>query len=232
MKRVSEKGNVLWFILIGIVLLGALTLILSRSGSSVDQSADVEQLRVRASQILRYAKGLETAIEQMTTRGVSENDISFENTITTADYTNPHCTTDTSCLLFDPAGGGMTYLPAPAGTNDGSEWIFSGAHIVGSPSGPVGTYGLQTGNDLIMLLPNVNEALCRQINRDLHITSTDPLPFDYTPIDATPFAGVYDNADNRLDGDPAPFELDRKNAGCFYSEPADFNYFYYVLLAR
>jgi type II secretory pathway pseudopilin PulG len=230
MKRISEKGNVLWFILVGIVLLGALTLILSRSGSSVDQSADVEQLRVRAAQIMRYAKGIETAIDQMKIRGVSENDISFQNTVTTTDYTNARCTS-VECRLFDPGGAGMAYQPPPPGTNDGSDWIFTGDNNIGSASDPIGTQGAGTGNDLIMLLPDMSEALCIQINRDLDVGSPGELPVDNGGVDISPFQGQYAAALREIDADPSML-LGGHNAGCFIDDTDDTLYFYFVVLAR
>src|SRR5262245_7145714 len=116
----SQSGNALWFILIAIVLLGALTMLLTRSGSTSSQSGNVERLRITASQILRYAKGLESAVDQMKTRGVSENEISFQNSTTATNYTNATCTR-TDCKVFDVGGGGQDYKAAPSGANDGSD---------------------------------------------------------------------------------------------------------------
>ena len=234
MKRSSERGNVLWFILIAIVLLGGLTMLLSRSGSSVDQSGDVEQMRIKASQVLRYAKSIESALEQMRMNGVSENSISFKNTITATNYTNAACPDDGNCRVFDVAGAGLTYQKPPAGANDGSDWIFTGANNVGTAAGPVGTTQAASGNDLIMLMANANAALCLQINRDLEVGTSGTIPEDTTGIVTTEFTGTYADSLDIIDGDPTPFELDRKSAGCFTDTAAnpDVTYFYYVLLAR
>jgi hypothetical protein len=228
-ERGPEKGNVLWFILVGIVLLGALTMLLSRSGSTVDQSADVEQLRVRSAQILRYAKGIETAIDQMKIRGIAENDISFQNTITATDYTNANCT-NSDCRVFDAGGGGMTYTPAPKGANDGSEWIFTAQNNVGTAANPIGTHNGGTGNDLIMLLPNANEALCLQINRDLGIGTPGVMPLE-SSVGTSEFAGIFPAGFTELDGDPG-MELAGHNAGCFLNDTDGYIYFYFVVLAR
>lgn len=229
----SQSGNALWFILIAIVLIGALTMLLTRGASSVSQSGDVEQSRIRASQIMRYAQGLQSAIEQMRDRGVSESDISFQNTTTVTNYTNAHCA-QADCKLFDINGGGQEYRKPPEGVNDGSEWIFTGANNVGSASGPVGTTAAVSGNDLIMLLPNANSDLCAQINRDMGIGIAGAIPEDHTGLDLTPFTGTYANTLNVIEGDPAPFELDGKTAGCFINKAVNpaVTYFYYVLLAR
>lgn len=233
----NESGNVLWFILVGVVLLGLLTMILSRSGSNVDQTGDFEQQRIKSGQILRYAKSIEAAIQEMTLRNVSENDISFENSTTSTDYTNDNCdgANDRSypgCLLFDIEGAGLTYRNFPE-ANDGSDWIFTGANNVGTTAGPVGSTADVSGNDIIMLLPNMNESLCIQINRDLGVGTAGTLPVDTTGIDTTEYTGVFaDSGPILLDGDPTPFELDNHYAGCFTDANASVTYFYYVVLAR
>ncbi len=235
-SRTSQHGNALWFILVAIVLLAALTVLLTRSGTNVDQSGDVEQQRIKASQILRWAKGIEATIEQMKLRGISESDISFENTVTTQDYSNALCDAHkdpNDCKIFATGGGGQNYLNPPSGSAAaGSEWIFTGANNVGTAAYPIGTTAAGTGNDLILLLPNANAALCTQINRDMEIGGT--LPADATGIALTPFVGAYDAALVIIDGDGIPFELNGKASGCFTDTNAnpDVTYFYYVVLAR
>lgn len=232
-SRSKERGNVLWLILVAVVLLGAITILLSRSGSSVDQSGDVEQMRIKASQMMRYAKSIEAAIQQMKLRGISENEISFENPTTAVDYTNANCSVG-ECKIFDVEGGGLTYRDPPSGANDGSEWIFTATNNVGTTADPVGTTAARSGNDLIMLMPEASTALCTQINRDIDVGTAGTLPVETTGIFTTEFTGIYVNNLNILDGDPTPFELDGETVGCFTdaNPNPDVTYFYYVLLAR
>lgn len=232
-SRAQETGNALWFILIGVVLLGVLTMVLSRSGSSVDQTADVEQLRVASGQILRYAQSIEAGIQNMKLRGVSESDISFANSVTATDYTNANCTA-TDCLVFDVGGAGLVYRNFDS-VNGGTDWIFTGANNVGTTAGPIGTTADGTGNDLVMLLPGVSEALCIQINRDLNVGTAGTLPAETTGVATAAFTGDYPTGGPTiLDGDPTPFELDNEKAGCFINIPPnpDVIYFYYTVLER
>ena len=227
----NQQGNVLWFILIAVALLGMLTMVLTRSGSTVDQSGDIEQMRISSGQILGYAKSIEAGVQNMKLRGISESDISFENPTTATDYTNANCTDD-ACKVFHVDGAGLTYRNFAA-ANDGSDWIFSGANNVGTTAGPVGTTAAVTGNDLIMLLPNVNQTLCIQINRDLGVGTAGTLPID-DQIDTTAFTGTYAaGGPTLLEGDTGNLELNRKTAGCF-EDANDSNkiYFYQVILAR
>lgn len=229
-----QSGNALWFILVAIVLLGALTMFLTRSGNSVTQSGDIEQLRVTASQILRYAKGLETAIDQMKMRGVSESDISFEHG-TPATYVNSKCA-NSDCMVFG-TGGGQSYKPAPVAATP-IDWVFTGANNVGNTTRPVGTTAAGTGNDLLMMVEGISEPLCIQINRDLKVGTPGILPANDAP-DLTPFDGSYDDTSLTLiEGESPGYALNGVRGGCFKtpsSNPGvdpDKIYFYYVLLAR
>lgn len=233
-KKNNEAGNALWFILLAVALLGILTGVLTRSGSTVEQSGGVEHGRVKASALLRYAKGLEAALERMKLRGIGENAISFENASTTTDYTNSNCAAD-ECKLFSLGGGGQEYRAPPAGANDGSEWVFTGHNNVGTTANPVGTTEDVRGNDLLVILRNLPESLCKQINRELGISAGASPPVDTGGIGLTPFTGTfYDGSGTPviLDGDPSPFELDGKASGCFKDNAAGSYYFYHVLLAR
>ncbi len=229
----AQSGNVLWVILMAVVLLGLLTMVLSRSGSQVDQTANTEQLTIKSAQILRYAKTLEDAVQKLKLDGISEKALSFQNTTTATDYTNANCTT-TACRIFDGGGAGLAYRNFD-GANNGEDWIFTGANNVGTTANPVGTTAGGSGNDLVMLLPNVGSALCIQINREWGIGTAGTLPEDTTGVSTTAFTGTYTaGAAVVLEGDPAPFELNGKHAGCFTDTAADPDivYFYYVILAR
>ena len=217
----TERGNVLWFILIAVALLAALTMVLSRSGSTVDQSGDIEQQRVKASQILRTAKSIEAGIQQMRLRGVSENDMSFwhdsngDNTEDGSDtYYNANCTI-TDCKLFDAGGAGLTYSSPPSGVNDASEWIFNATNDVLD----VGT----GAPDLLIILPNVKTSICAQINRMLGASYAGT----ESDVDFTAFTGTFTLTETiELAAGQEAGCIDYDNAGS--TEP----FFYQVLFKR
>lgn len=237
--RPSESGNILWFILVAVAMLAALTLVLSRGGSTVDQSGDIEQLRIRSGQLLNYTKSIQTAVQDMKLRGCSENEISFwhdsndDNTEDSSDtYYNSRSPTDRRCHLFDVEGAGLSYREFER-VNDGSAWIFTAANNVGTTAGPVGTTADGSGNDIIMLLPNAEEDLCIQINRQLSVGTAGTLPVD-DEIATTEFTGTFPTGSlTILEGDTTTQELNRTEAGCFIDDnDSDKIYFYYVVLAR
>ncbi len=221
MKRTPETGNALLFVLVAIALLAALTLTIARVSDTTESDSNVEQRRIQASEIMRFGAGIEQAVSQMRLRGISENDISFQNTITTADYTNANCTTN-DCLVFG-TGGGQTYVKPSAGLNGGAEWLFSGANDISN----VGT----TQADLVMILPNVNQELCARINTELGIAGVTQ---DAAKADiSTVYAGAVAGTPETIDAAPG------KKAACFQGNQdgggADISanyYFYQVLIAR
>lgn len=241
--RSGESGNVLWFIMIAIVLIGLLTIVLSRSSTSVDQSGDVEQGRVLASQILRTAKSYESAIQQMRLRGVSEGDISFQRVFTAGadEYENAACgdpsaasgPSNDDCFIFG-VGGGLTYTPPPAGSG-AADWIFTGANNVEH----VGRDGAGSGNDLLMMLEGVSASLCGQINRLSNIGGSVPEDGSglgreaLAPYDLLTFDGAY-QPDTLYTIDGTGSELSGRSAGCFTDTAVTPNvtYFYAVILER
>lgn len=205
--RQSESGNALWFILIAIVLIGLLTAVLSRSGSNVDQTGGVEQQRIKISQMLRYVKGVEAAIQTMKMNGVSESDLSF----TDDRSDNANCTSN-ACMVFHVEGGGLTEQAPPSGiSTSGADWKYVATNNVLN----IGT----NAADLILVLQDINDSYCTQINRVLGVTQGA----DDTTVDFTDFNGSYTNTQT-IDNSGG------HSAGCQISGGA--NFFYQVLVVR
>lgn len=223
----NQRGNVLWFILLAIVLLGAITMVISRSGSSVNQSGERESASILASQIMRYAKSIEAATTQLKMSGYSENDISFENSFNTASYLNTNCSGN-YCKVFHVNGTGlsMSAPPSKAMSNTSSEWIITGANAVGSTNDPVGT----DNNDLIILLSGIKQPVCAEINRMMKVNN-GAIPTETTGITTTSYQGSFSGS-TVIDGDPSPYELDGHPTGCFYDADASNYSFYHTLIAR
>lgn len=171
-NRHSESGNALWFILLAIALLVALTITITRSSENSEETGSRDRDRILASAILRQAKGISSAIDQMRLNGIAENDISFDNATITG-YANAKCT-DGSCLLFGSAGAGIAYMPPPTEWLDTSksaetlygEWYFYGtACVPGVGTGGTGCSANASASELIIGLPWINESICIEINR-------------------------------------------------------------------
>lgn len=169
--RSNQSGNVLWFILVAIVLLGAITLVVSRSGSNVEQSGDFEKQRIKATQLMRYTSAIEQAINKLQTiNGCSENEISFEND-TDTNYNNANSPGNNSCHIFEPEGAGLEWRAL----TDQTSTAFVGESL--GFTGEVQILGIETDGgananvEVLAFIP-VSQSLCNHINARFSISTT------------------------------------------------------------
>jgi len=223
----NESGNAFWFILLAIALLTALTVVISRSSETTEQSGDIERQRIVGSDVMRYAAGIEQAVGQMRLRGASENEISFENSFVSG-YTNTRCGNN-DCKVFDVQGGAITFSSAASSVSSNS-WIFTGANSV-SGVGEDGTGETSSAdNELLIILPGISQELCGRINIELGIAG---IPQDTTNADvATKYVGTF--PDGRVIEN-----MNRAKSGCFEGNLDDSGtdisgtyYFYHTLIER
>ncbi len=228
----SQNGNALWLILIVVALFGALAATLSRNTGTVNQAGNIEQARLKASSILRYATSIETAIQNMMLKGMSESDLDFSALGT--DYKNTNCTND-SCKIFTATGGGIPYRDLSSVMNCSTQqnWVISAQNFVYLA-------GCDDANnsctDLLLVAPNIPRDICLQINEIQGIVNTNSAPPQMGSflIDEK-FNGTFTNTinNNTLGGTnsatDAP-EVQGQNAACI--EVSGTYYFYQLLLAR
>jgi len=228
MKSGYQSGNILVYVLIGIVLIGLLTAAIRNVGGYKD-NIDAEDLLIKAGQVQRYGAELAKGVTIILKKNVSEADLRFappdDNT---TQYGDIAVTPENQ--VFSPDGGRATYKAPPDGVNDGSPWEFFATSQIP-----------QVGSDkaeLIAVLPNVTSAFCETMNSQLGFAS-GTIPID-DPAGAPPC--VKGPALNRFDGsfnDASPNTLDDTT---FSKLPAyqacvvcrsdgSYNYFY-VLMAR
>lgn len=173
--KTAQSGNVLFFILIGIFLLGGLTVLLSRTGSQTEDTGSVEQARIAATSIVRATSGFHSAIQNMLTRGCSESGLSFDYTGSDGRYANTSAPSDKSCHLFEPQGGGLSYKFVPTNYVDSTYsaapyygyWVFMGRICIDNVGPTGGTNcksSVQNPNELLVVLAFVKKEICEQLN--------------------------------------------------------------------
>ena len=244
MDLTNERGNVLWLVMIAVVLLAVLTMVLSRSGSSVETMADREKVAIEALALMRYARSIEAAVDHMVLQGVSENDISFQNPISTTDYTNANCTDD-ACRVFHIGGAGLSYVRPKAIWLDSAysaqtyygDWLFTGNVCVADVGrGDDNCDGSTRNLELIAVLPYVKESLCQAVNKQVKMVLTNPVPVNDEAAlwngASAHYVGTFDNPAVLMDGDE---DLRGQTTGCFGgagTPPSGSYHFYHVVKAR
>lgn len=226
-NRTSECGNVFVFVLIGLVLFAALMFTFMRSSQQGTGNLSAQQAKVVAGDILAYAQQMEQTVSRLRAKRISESSLDFENP-TVGGYANGGCADDT-CEVFDPAGGRLVWQSPPASSNNGGEWVISGALRING----VGTSGgVATASELLLVLPNVDLDVCLELNNRLGVTNPSNAPpvaaadTDYSTI----FTGSFAFGDILTSA-----QTDGKSAACFEGNgtPASDTYhFYQVLVAR
>lgn len=233
-----DSGNVLWFVLLTIALLAILTFIISRNSSTVNQSGRAEQDRIKAAALLRYTKSIETAIQKMVLNdGISENDLDF--VAINAAHDNPNCV-ESFCEVFDVVGGGIQYRSAADVLSDRSfpnNWLISTGNRVGGMGCDDASANCK---ELLLLLKNVPEGICLQVNKILGIDNpSNALPQQEEVAEGSEFTGSFtSNISNEYIGginaiNESP-QVRGYQAGCIYEFGSGQNnvFYYHALLPR
>ncbi len=216
-NRNSQSGNVLFFILIAIALLGALTATLNRSSNNTNDTGSHEQRQIQANEILTYAKSIETAVQNLRARGCGENEIAFwhdsngDGVEGNPDANrNSYAPTDHSCHIFEPEGAGMTFVTVPDNYLDSffnASFAFGNYNYGANSSFPgvgrTGNCSVSECKELTMVLYHIKKELCLQINTALGIENpSGDAPFERTPLGnwgVAHFQGTYPSSTNGVD---------------------------------
>lgn len=222
--RTNISGNMLIYILGAIFLMGLLIVLLKGSFQE-GTGIDAEKAMMQAGELQRYGSEVERGVGYILREGASESDLRFANP-NTPSY---GLITDTPTYqVFSPDGGGAEWRNPPPGSQyTPTPWIFTGANVIRQVGS---TCEDNTCTDLLMILPDITEALCTQINRNHGVaTLSGEIPESVYSFDlSTLFTnGVFVFSNTLV---PTDDVLDAQTEGCFLLS-GKYNY-YRVLLAR
>lgn len=239
-SRAGESGNVLFYILMAVGLLAALSYAVSQSGRGTSSGVTGEQQGLMAADIIDYSETISKAVAQLRLRGIGLADLSFAHAEMGADYGVPGGA-DAETEIFHSDGGAIIHrLPQRDALSGAGGYIFTAANAV---NGVGSTCGDETCTDLIMLTGPLTSSVCDAINRRLDIGGSAPpvvttlsrdVPFNPTPNNGTDL----DANDSALAasiaaaGTIAAAPLQFKNAGCLRDGASGPYYYYRVLIAR
>lgn len=242
MKR-FESGNVIFYVLIAVGLLAALSYTVAQSIRGNVSSITTQRAGLYAAEIIEYGNVMSRAVAQTRLRGYLDTEISFENSVVSG-YANASCL-ESECEIFDLAGGGVHYMVPK---DDWLDSAHSGQLRYGELYFHAESSAIDVGesdDDLIMFIPYLKKELCEAINAKLDLSPvTDDVPVETDGPFAVniKFTGSYVSAfDRKVSGDGTTGETEilyGKMAGCTEasgtaSVPASGTYHYYqVLIAR
>lgn len=234
----GQRGNAFFMILMAIVLFAALAFTFSRGAQQGGENISNRQAELAAADVVTYAQKIERGVQLVMSRGLSENDISFDSEADPA-YNNTECSDNQASnpddylrcekgKVFASTGAKLTWQAPPSDINNGQNY-FIGLNQVG----PVTETADPKSLDLVMLLP-VKPRVCTEINK---ITSrAETWRSAGTLNSATKFTGDFENPSGvRIDWPDV--DPKARPSGCFCKGASpcastDPHYFYHVLYAR
>ena len=239
-ESMSERGNVLFLILIAVALFAALSYAVTQSTRSGGGSAEKEKAILSSASMTQHPTAMRTGLVRMILSGVEVSQIRFDAPANFATVS------DLGVQVFHPEGGGAVFQYAPAdvmaGTSQGV-WFFNANFDIPQ----IGTTDEgSASNDIIAFLPGISQNACRQANIEFTVVTTGCTMSDNIIPD---LAGAITEANIRVNieetagntfptGNQENLAAQGCNAfvaqpsGCFNDTTNDEYVFYSVLLER
>ncbi|MCM2344013.1 MAG: hypothetical protein NDJ24_05575 [Alphaproteobacteria bacterium] len=162
-SRPGERGNAMIYVLIAIVLFGALTMIVARQNENSETgSLDSERAGIAATQIIQTSMQLKQGVDQMLYGGTNPDNLDF----VTPD-TEPAFSVGPSHVnkVFHPSGGGLVLQALPVGAVDQisnsppARWYIGRFNNV--------EWTPTTEQEVIMVAHQISAPVCQAINQIL-----------------------------------------------------------------
>ncbi|HNQ91329.1 MAG TPA: hypothetical protein PKI93_00185 [Alphaproteobacteria bacterium] len=169
MSTRNQNGNAFLYILIAVILFGALMFAISRSQDSDDSSTELDEGRVTvsANEILGYAASVTNAISQMQAAGAQNSDIDFIMPFE-ATFNDP----PTISKLFHPDGGGLNYKTLPTNAIEDDSAGLDPSYYVGRFNSVEWTPS--TTPDVLFVAYEITTPVCEALNLKLRNDATIP----------------------------------------------------------
>jgi hypothetical protein len=224
----DESGNILFYILIAVMLLGALSFAVTQGSRDSVQNMNQDKGRLLATGIIDYGDTIKKAVDTIRLRGAPFTALSFADPALGAAYGTAG--TAPKNEVFNTAGGAAVYTPvaADALAAPGQPYIFT----AGNEIKDVGTTcGADACADLLLLLPGLTKDICVTINTILGVGNPAGDPPVDSGADTTAFAGTATYAAT-IGDEPSSAALAGRTAGCFLDTAASSYTYFQVLQAR
>lgn len=226
--RQTESGNAMFYILICVGLLAALSYAIAQGSRTSATALTQDRSQLLASQLIEYGDVLSKAVGQMRLRGTGISDLRFAHPDLNAAYGTYG--NDPDHEIFHPDGGGVNYQRLPSTITNTADWVFTAEN-------PVQDVGLTCTNsscsELLAVATGIGEQVCFAVNELISVSNVGGAP----PADAavetsTLFAGAFAyNSEIIGDGDGSigGSNMAGQTAACILDDARGENIFYQVL---
>lgn len=230
-NRHGERGNVLFYILIAVSMLGALSYAVTQSSRGNVTQMSTERNKLVAGELIEYSNVMVQAVSQLRLRGVDEDELCFDDPAWGADdYDHAGCT-DNYNKIYHPDGAALSWSGLPddavdAGASPDNLWHINGANEV---EGIGTTCGSDSCVDLLLIADELKQNVCTSINDLLGVSNPSEVPPSDMGMSHSRFMGVYGFNETMSDED---VNLISKQSACYLDDDTGVYTFYTVLLAR
>ena len=160
----SQRGNVLIYILIAIVLFGALIFAVSSSIRGGMDTGEQEKSRLAAGALMEYSDQAKVAVQRMKLDGTPTASLSFLRPGEAGYTTAPH-----TAKVFHPEGGGLPYKTNWQDLDDSSAPTSTAVvAIVRNVVQGVGS----TAEDIVFSVSHIGSDACSRLQQTVRGTST------------------------------------------------------------
>ncbi len=192
MNKNSQNGNAIVLIMIAVALFAALGYAFSNTSRTSSKLFTDEEASAYANQIIAYGNEIKSAVKRLQLRGCGDTEISFENRL--GNYINASAPADNSCHVFDLAGGGVTWKPAPETWRTVAEdvlvpWFNGETSVVNVGS---------SESELILYITDLEYSICEEINESVNGAAPSPETISAHTIG---FNGTYPNLGDDIGDD-------------------------------
>lgn len=225
----NERGNVLFFILLGVALFAGLSFAVTQSSRTGPGTVDKERAALWASEFIQYGTAMEQGVSRMIiSKNVPDYGLDFVDASTRNTTANGTCTSD-KCKVFKPTGGGIQGRDMPQQAYDPAFNLAYTAGSIGKMSPrAVGVTGVgSSDNDLAAVWFGIKDDVCKEINRKLGVPNWQTIP---SATASSVYSGTYTAYPSG--GIISNTELVGKRAFCAYHSTGWGNYYYHMLWAR
>lgn len=161
----NQRGNMLFYILIAVVLFAAVSFAAMRMMSGSGDAGAKETAKLGAQSILEYVQKAKITVQDMKLNGVETTNLSFlkdgDAGYTTAPHTNK---------VFHPDGGGLPVMQMSRVVTGETYTPVSGVYMVLNAFEGNGT----AADDVVISFRGLRKAVCEELNRQLNNSTTIP----------------------------------------------------------
>ncbi len=239
MQSTTQRGNILFLILLAVVLFAALSYAVTSSTRGGGNNASTESDKAAAAVMLQAASLIENTFNRMLlTGGFPDYGIELNYYFP---YRNPNCGS-TSCRLLDMAGGGLStrILSLPTSYQNPASPLGAGQtqfKFMMSAVNGVGT----SAPDLVLYAEVLSPGICKALNDMLGITATSVYNQNtpgsaFSPHNSVTPVGAWPSTTSQIGEEATATDLIGRRAACgCYQADCGNDYdtrFYYVVYAK